>query len=173
MRRPYLVTWLVFLCVAVVSATAGAQTVVPMTVTGESDRRVDLLLLGDGYTAEQLSRFASDAQHIADTLFLEQPFQEYRAYFNVRRIDVASVDSGVSRSKGTKNTAFGAYYNCGGIARLVCVDMGKVNAVLGLVPFEQRDMIGQRWPFRGPVWAINTGLSSIFCAKSHLRLWIC
>ncbi len=143
MRRGRLAIAIVCVCVAVGTARAAAQTVVPMTVTGDANRRVDLLVLGDGYTSSQMSQFASDVETLVEAFFNEQPFQEYRAYFNIRRIEVASAESGASHpSSGiSRKTAFGAYYGCNNIPSLICIDQAKVSAVMSLVPFQQRDIV--------------------------------
>ncbi len=59
--------------------------------------KVDLLLLADGYTAAEMEKFHADAKRLTDALFLEEPFRSRKSDFNVRAIDVASAESGVSR----------------------------------------------------------------------------
>ncbi|MBI3668974.1 MAG: IgA Peptidase M64 [Acidobacteria bacterium] len=59
--------------------------------------KVDLLLLGDGYTAAEMDKFHADAKHLTEALFLEEPFRHRKTDFNVRAMDLASAESGVSR----------------------------------------------------------------------------
>ena len=65
-------------------------------------------------------------------LFAESPYNEYRNYFNIYRIEVTSAESGADHPATgiLKNTALDAAYDCGGITRLICVDTAKVNAVI-------------------------------------------
>jgi hypothetical protein len=80
-----------------------------------------------------------------NTVWSQEPFHEYRNYFNVRRIDVASAQSGVDHPERTppvfKDTAFDAAYNCAGTQRLVCVNTTKVLNAVAILPPSQRDLI--------------------------------
>ena len=59
--------------------------------------KVDLLLLGDGYTAAEMDKWHADAKRLTETLFAETPFKQRRADFNVWAIDAPADESGVSR----------------------------------------------------------------------------
>ena len=102
-------------------------------------------LLETDTRATELGKFASDVNLFLAGFFQEEPFREYRNYFNVRRIDVASAESGVDHPERTppvfKNTAFDATYNCSGIQRLICVSTGKVVNAIGVLPPSQRDLV--------------------------------
>ena len=84
-------------------------------------RRVDLLLIGDGYTAAERDKWHRDAARLAEALFAVPPFRERRRDFNVWAIDVASDESGVSRpSDGVfRRSALGATYDAFGSERYV------------------------------------------------------
>jgi hypothetical protein len=120
-----------------------AQSVATLQDAGPGPLRVDLAILGDGYTSSELGKFATDADRFVSGMFAEEPFKEYRSYFNVRRIDVASNESGVDHPERgvAKDTAFDAYYNCAGIQRLVCLSTGKVLAAAAVLSPNQRDLI--------------------------------
>jgi hypothetical protein len=125
---------------------ASAQTAVTIINNGDPANRVDIAVLGDGYAAADMSKYAVDVQMAINGFFAQQPFKEYQDYFNVHRVDVVSADSGVSHPEltppVTKNTAFGAYYNCQEIQRLICVDNNKVMiAVSKALPSTKRDII--------------------------------
>ena len=64
--------------------------------------------------------------------FGDRPFAEYASYFNVRRVDVTSNESGADHpAQGVyRDTALGAHYDCFGIERLICVDGAAVLDVL-------------------------------------------
>jgi hypothetical protein len=99
---------------------------------GSSQNRVDIAVLGDGYTANELQKYKDDVQQFIQGFFAEEPFREYQRYFNVHRIDVISNQSGADHpERGVfVNTAFDATYNCQGIQRLVCVNVTEVNNVV-------------------------------------------
>lgn len=127
-----------------VSAQCAWAQAVPVQVTGDSTRRLDILILGDGYTSAELSKYASDVNQFMAGVLLEEPFREYRNYLNVWRIDTPSPESGADHPERTppvlKNTAFDATYNCSGIQRLICVNTNKVFTVTLALPPSQRDL---------------------------------
>lgn len=93
-----------------------------------SDNRVDLVIVGDGYTAGQMGQYNLDAQSIADDFFSIEPFVRYRPYFRVSIVEVVSNESGVDNdpSQGVaRDTAMDMQYWCGGTERLLCVNVGK------------------------------------------------
>ena len=50
---------------------------------GDPATKVDLLLLGDGYTAAERRKFEADARRLTEILFSTSPFRERRSDFNV------------------------------------------------------------------------------------------
>jgi len=80
---------------------------------GEPATKVDLLVLGDGYTAGEREKFESDARRFADMLFSVSPFREHRQDFNVWGLCPAAEESGVSRpSSGIhRRNPLGATYD--------------------------------------------------------------
>lgn len=64
---------------------------------GDPAGKVDLLILGDGYAADELAKFEADARRLADHLFTVSPFKEREADFNVWALTVPLPESGVSR----------------------------------------------------------------------------
>ncbi len=50
---------------------------------GEPETKVNLLILGDGYTASERSKFEDDAKRATEILFSRSPFKEHRKDFNV------------------------------------------------------------------------------------------
>jgi len=64
---------------------------------GEPATKVDLLILGDGYSAAERPKFERDARRFTETLFTASPFREHRQDFNVWGLCPAAEESGVSR----------------------------------------------------------------------------
>lgn len=65
--------------------------------SGAPAEKVDLLILGDGYTANERSKFQSDAHRFMDKLFSTSPFREHRNDFNVWGLCPPAEESGISR----------------------------------------------------------------------------
>jgi hypothetical protein len=76
---------------------AYAGQVVAILDNGDPATKVDLLILGDGYTAEEHDKFIAKARELTDILFATTPFRERKDDFNVWALAPPSAESGVSR----------------------------------------------------------------------------
>ena len=90
-----------------------ADKVVAIHRGGDPATSVDLLLLGDGYTAKEHDAFIAKAKELTDILFATSPFKERQDDFNVWALAPPSRESGVSRpSTGTfRDSPIGATYD--------------------------------------------------------------
>ena len=106
---------------------------------GPSSNRIDVVIVGEGYTAAEMSAFQADTVLAIDAIFAPTPFKEYRDAFNVHRVDVASNESGVDHDPTfgvMRDTAFDGGFWCGDppIERLLCVDTVKVRQAAAAAP---------------------------------------
>jgi hypothetical protein len=104
--------------------------------------RVDMVFVGDGYTASQMSKYASDVNRIRNGVFAHEPFKTYRNYFSIYRVDVVSNESGVDHDPAQgvmRDTALGMGFWCSGLERLLCIDQTKAYAFANNAP--HRDVI--------------------------------
>ena len=81
---------------SVPSSRSDEATVVPLQVTGPPETRLNLVVLGDGYTTAELDDFRADVDKHLNVLWSIDPFRSYRNYFNVYLVEVASRESGIS-----------------------------------------------------------------------------
>ena len=88
---------------------------------GEPQSKVDLLILGDGYTAAEAAKFERDARRLAAILFQTSPFKERRKDFNVWALSPPAAESGISRpSTGVqRDSPLGTTYDAFGSERYV------------------------------------------------------
>lgn len=106
--------------------------------------KVDLLLLGDGYTAAEMDKWHRDARRMADTLFAASPFKEHRQDFNVWAIDTPADESGVSRpSDGVyRRSPVRATYDAFGSERYVLTfDNKRLREIASAAPYEFIEII--------------------------------
>ena len=106
---------------------------------GPPESQIDLLILGDGYTAGELPAFHEDARRLVEVLFSTPPFKEWRKDFHVRAIDTPSEDAGVDRpSDGVyRRTALGASYDIFGSERYVLTcDNSALRETAAQAPYE-------------------------------------
>ncbi len=94
-------------------APAYVDEVVAIQDSGDPRFKVDLLLLGDGYTASEHDEFIAHARELTETLFATPPFRDRRDDFNVWALAPAAAESGVSRpSTGVyRDSPIGASYD--------------------------------------------------------------
>ncbi len=114
---------------------------VPIAIThhGDPARKVDLLLLGDGYRADQMDKFQADARRLADRLFSVSPFRERAGDFNVWALAVPVPEAGISRpSTGVQHyAATGARYDAFGSERyILTLDNRAFRELAQYAPYE-------------------------------------
>lgn len=67
------------------------------TIKGDANnnaKRINLVILSDGYQITELDQFKTDAESFVTNMFSQSPFNEYSNYFNVHIIKVPSNESG-------------------------------------------------------------------------------
>ncbi|MFH1894273.1 MAG: M64 family metallopeptidase [Candidatus Zixiibacteriota bacterium] len=91
---------------------------------GPVDKRLNIVILAEGYNALEADEFDADAADMMD-FFLNStvPFSEYSTYFNVFTIYVASLQSGSDHpfSGIYRETYFNSTYDSYGIQRLITI----------------------------------------------------
>jgi IgA Peptidase M64/Peptidase M64 N-terminus len=94
-------------------SAAYAGQVIAIENNGDPAVKVDLLMLGDGYTASDQDAFIAKAREMTETLFATSPFKERRSDFNVWAIAPVTAESGVSRpsTHTYRDTPIGATYD--------------------------------------------------------------
>ena len=134
----------ILFCLSFGLTSANAEPYETVLNNGDSQNRLDIAIMGDGYTQAEMEKYRTDAQNFIQGFLGEQPFLEYEKYFNVHRIDVVSAQSGADHPERSffVDTALDATYNCSGIQRLICVNLSKTNNVLAnSLPPTHRDLI--------------------------------
>ena len=95
--------------------------------TGASSNRVDIVFIGDGYTASQDAIYNGHVAETVDYMFnsrLNDPLPRYQNFFNVHQVRVVSQESGADDplSNVYVDTALRASYNTGGTDRCLYFD---------------------------------------------------
>jgi hypothetical protein len=112
---------------------------IPIRVSGPSPQKVDLLILGDGYTQADMPKFEADARRLSQHLFEVSPFRERAHDFNVWAMAVPTQESGITRpSTGVHHaSALGARYDIFGSERYVLtLDNRALRDIAQYAPYE-------------------------------------
>jgi hypothetical protein len=116
------------------------QELIELEKNGAPADKVDVLLVGDGYTAADCAaKFRPDAERMVAALFSHDPFKSRRKDFNVWGLCPPSAESGVSRpSTGVhRRTPVGAAYDAFGSERYVLTfDNRALRDVASWAPYE-------------------------------------
>ncbi len=115
----------------------GEVSVTTVWDNGPTANRIDLVLLGDGYTAPEQGLFAQHAENAIQSLFAQTPLAEYAQLFNVHRVDIVSPDSGVDNDPAQgvdRDTPLKMGFWCGGTERLLCVSVSRAYAYAAYAP---------------------------------------
>jgi len=78
-------------------AEGDAGPLIKLHESGDPARKLDLLILGDGYTARERTKFVRDARRLTATLLATSPFKERQSEINVWGLSPAAAESGISR----------------------------------------------------------------------------
>ncbi|MFE3203777.1 M64 family metallopeptidase [Embleya sp. NPDC059237] len=123
---------------ALSSETApGDGTVTKVVDNGPTANRLDIVFVGDGYTAGELAQFHTDVRERWAEIVAVEPYTTYADLFNVWAVDAVSRQSGVSGDPSrdvVRDTALGSYFWCENTERLLCVDEAKVDAYVDNAP---------------------------------------
>jgi hypothetical protein len=114
-----------------------ANKVTQIQHTGDSQGKVDLVFLAEGYEAAEQDKFVSDAGRFAEALFQTPPYDSRRNDFNVWAVGLVSEESGTDVSgKGIfRQTALNSGYYTFGLDRyLTTPDIKSVRDAVWNVP---------------------------------------
>jgi hypothetical protein len=104
-------------------AQALAARIDAIVQNGAPSDKVDLAIVGDGYTEDEHAKFDADAKRAAAYLFSVEPFRSRSHDFNVNTVFVESAQSGVTDSHlgERRESAFGCAYGSGAGERTLSV----------------------------------------------------
>lgn len=104
---------------------------------GPERKRWDLVIMGDGYRADELAKYQRDVDAIAAAIFRIRPFDRLGGGINIHRVDVESAESGAGDlCQGIdRRTFFGANFCGHRIDRLLVADTAvALDAALDAIP---------------------------------------
>ena len=100
---------------------------------------IDLAIVAEGYTEQQMGKFYNDCQRVVDAIFAHEPFTSLKNRFNVVAVASPSLGSGPSvPHKGRwRNTAAATHYDTFYSDRyLMSQDIHRIYDLLTGIPFE-------------------------------------
>ncbi len=109
-------------------------------VSGDPAKKVDIVILPEGYTAAEIDLFKSDCDKFAAGLFTFEPYTQNRDKFNIRAVLAPSVESGtdIPGDKIYKNTILNSnFYTFDSDRYLMTTDNKSVRNLAANAPYDQ------------------------------------
>ena len=103
-------------------------------------KAVDVVLLPEGYTEDEMDKFVKDCDFFVKSLFDYAPYNRYRNSFNIRGLMVASKESGctIPADHIYKNTAFRfCFWTFESERYCMSTDNRDIRDLAGQVPYDQ------------------------------------
>lgn len=113
--------------------------VVDIEVNGTPAETTDIVILGDGYTAEEMGKFRADARRFAESLFDYAPYRENRSRISIRAIEAVSRESGTDepRKGSWRDTILGCTFNTFDSARYLTTEENEaMREIAALAPYD-------------------------------------
>ncbi len=117
--------------------TAGTQAEM-VYQTGDPANRLDILVLGDGYTEFEMGLFADHVDNLVDGLLGSEPFNRFASFVNIHKLEVVSSQSGTDQPDQSPpvyvDTAFNSSFNYAGVPQLLYAQTSLVLEAAAAVP---------------------------------------
>lgn len=107
--------------------------------SGDSNIKADILIVGEGYTAEEDQKFQDDLKRFTEIFFRAEPCKSNKDKFNIRGVLKPSQDSGIDEPRAgiDKNTVVNATFNSMGSERYVLTEDNKsLRDIAGHAPYD-------------------------------------
>ncbi|MBO4574947.1 MAG: peptidase M64 [Bacteroidales bacterium] len=104
------------------------------------DKAVDIVLLPDGYTEQEMGKFINDCQFFVKSLFGYEPYNRYQDRFNIRAVLVPSQDSDITMpgDRLYRNTALScSFWTFDSERYCMTYDNETMKTLAGQVPYDQ------------------------------------
>jgi hypothetical protein len=131
---------------------------------GSAESKVDIVILGDGYTVEEMEKFRKDAHRLSGYLMNKGPFLSRENDFNIRAIETPSEVSGVNKPHHNvfKRTPLSVHYSSFDSERYaLSYDNRTIRDVASQVPYDLMViMVNERTYGGGGIYNLYTTVSA-------------
>lgn len=131
---------------------------------GPASSKVDVVILGDGYTKAEMGKFKKDAKRLADVLLSNEPFAARKGDISIRAIETPSDEPGVCKPHPGvfKRTPLSVQYGAFGSERYALTfDNKMVRNVASQVPYDfMVILVNERTYGGGGIYNLYTTVSA-------------
>ena len=143
--------------------------------SGNSNKKVDLVLLPEGYSESQRELFEVDCKKFADEFFSYAPYSQNKDKFNIRGVWAASKDEGPDipgQNIWNKTRLNGSYYTFDSERYLMIKDFQGVRDVAGNAPYDYIYILANTEKYGGGAVYNFYGISAAHHAEEAGKIYI-
>lgn len=107
--------------------------------SGDPARKIDIVLLPEGYTEDEMDQFREDCRQFAEGLFTFSPYKENRSKFNIRAVLAPSEESGSdmpAENMWRKTILNSSFYTFGSERYVMSFDNQSIRDLASNVPYD-------------------------------------
>jgi len=131
---------------------------------GPAAEKVDIVILGDGYTIAEMAKFRNDAKRLTAMLLAQEPFRSHEKDINIRAVETPSEVSGVCKPHPGvfKRTPLSVHYGAFDSERYALTfDNKTVRNVASQVPYDfMVILVNERTYGGGGIYNLYTTVSA-------------
>lgn len=142
--------------------------VIESLVSGDPHTKVDVVILGEGYTRKESGKFKADLKRFTDVFFSIEPYKSNKNSFNIRGVLKTSEESGCDEpDRGIyKNTTLKTTFNSLGSERyLLTEDNRTMRDLAAFVPYDAIYIMVNHNRYGGG------GIYNLFCTFTTDNQW--
>jgi hypothetical protein len=135
---------------------------------GDPHQKVDVVILGEGYTIDEENKFNDDLQRFTAIFFDQEPYKSHKDKFNVYGVLKPSLDSGISEPRAGifKNTTLSTTFNSMGSERYILTEDNKtMRDLAAYVPYDAIYIMINHSRYGGG------GIYNLFCTFTVENQW--
>ena len=135
---------------------------------GNPHTKIDIAVLGDGYTKNEIEKFEKDFERLTKTLFEIEPYKSHQDKFNFYGVLKPSEESGSDEPGANifKNTALGTtFYSLGSERYLLTEDNKTLRDVASNVPYDAIVILVNHSRYGGG------GIYNLYCTLAADNQW--
>ena len=106
---------------------------------GDPHNRVDVVILGEGYTQDEKNKFEKDLKYFTDVFFGQEPYKSNASKFNIYGVYKPSEDSGIDEPPANlfQNSVLSCTFSSMGSERYILTEDNKaVRDLAAYVPYD-------------------------------------
>jgi hypothetical protein len=136
--------------------------------SGDPHAKVDVVILGEGYTKNDAAKFKKDLDNFTEVFFKYEPYTSYKNNFNIYGILKPSEDSGIDEPRASvyKNTVLNLTFNSLGSERYILTEDNKaVRDLAAHVPYDAIYIMVNHKRYGGG------GIYNLYCTFTSDNQW--